>query len=215
MEQIEMTNQEMDLLCQVYQDADRIREGKLFSHQKEALLQLRAGMEYLAQKYPDSAYTVTAFQPAIKFSPSAELTVEDGGTYTVYAEAEGTGYVCSDNYYGKYLQPRYDQYLEQLLAGGGYPGRSYTVFPSASSELGPETTVEELLQKAPKQTRMVDLFVTAEDRDRAVQDLQALMAQAGLYGSYTVYFVPELADIQTLEEQRTGLEYVMFSCFDI
>ncbi len=215
MDQLEMTAQEMELLFRLYQDENRIPQGRLFSYQKEALLQLRAGMEYLTQKYPDGTYTVTAFQSAIKFNSGAELTIEDGREYTVYAEAKGEGYVCSDNYYGRYLQPRYDQRLEEVLFDGGYSGKSYTSFPSASDVLGPETTVEQLLEVAPKQLRMVDLFVTAQNHDEVVRDLQSLMTQAGLYGTYTVYFVPELADIQTLENQRAGLEYVIFSCFDI
>lgn len=215
MDQIEMTAQEMELLSRLYQDENRILQGKLFSYQKEALLQLRTGMEYLAQKYPDGAYTVIAFQSAIKFNSGAELTIEDGREYTVYAEAKGEDYVCSDNYYGKYLQPRYDQHLEEVLFDGGYSGKSYTRFPSASDVLGPETTVEQLLEVTPKQLRMVDMFVTAQNHDEAVRDLQSLMTQAGLYGTYTVYFVPELADIQTLENQRAGLEYAIFNCFDI
>ena len=210
-----MTDLEIDLLSQYYQDDDHIREGKLFSHQKEALLQLRAAMEYLAGKYPDWAYTITAFQPDTKFNAGAELTVEDGGMYTVYAEAEGDRYACADNYYAKYLQPRYDEYLEELLADNGYPCRSYTSFPAASDVLGAETTVEQLLELAPKQTRMVDLFVTAQDHDEAAQGIKDLMAQAGLYGSYTVYFVTDLDDIQSLEAQRDGMEYITFNCFDV
>lgn len=215
MNETAMTDQEIELLSQLYQDENRIRQGKLFSHQKEALLQLRAEMEYLAQKYPDGTYTIIKFQSAIKFNSGAELTIEDGGEYTVYAEVDGENYVCSDNYYGKYLQPRYDQHIEEVLSNGGYPGRSYSSFPAGSDKLGPDTTVEQLLKVAPKQLRMVDLFVTAQNHDEAVRDLQALMTQAGLYGTYMVYFVPELADIQTLENQRAGLEYAVFSCFDI
>lgn len=214
-EQVEMTSLEMELLSQYYQDSGRISEGKLFSHQKEALLQLRAEMEYMAGKYPDGTYTITAFQPDTKFNSGAELTVEDGGTYTVYAEAEGDRYACADNYYAKYLQPRYDEYLEELLTDNGYPCRSCTSFPVASDVLGAETTVEQLLELAPKQTRMVDLFVTAQDHDKAAKDIKDLMAQAGLYGSYTVYFVTDLDDIESLEAQRTDMKHVTFNCFDV
>lgn len=215
--EITMTAQEMELLSDLYaQDGDRIRAGKLFSHQEEALRQLRAGMDYLAQKYPDGAFTVTAFQPATKFHQSGELTLEEGGqTYTAYVEAEGEDYACSDNYYEKYLQPRYDQHLESVLSAGGYAGRSLTRFPSASQALGPDTTVEQLLQTAPKQTRTVDLFVTAQDLDRAAREVRDLMVQAGLYGAYTLYLVPELDVIQTLEELRPQLESVSFSCFEL
>lgn len=215
MERIEMTSLEMELLSQFYQDEDRIREGKLFSHQAEALLQLRTEMEYLAQKYPNGTYTITAFQPDIKFNSGAELTVEDGGIYTVYAEAEGDRYVCSDNYYGKYLQPRYDEYLEEILTNNGYTCKSYTSFPAASDVLGAETSVEQLLELTPRQTRMVDLFITAQDHDKAVQDIKDLMTQARLYGSYTVYFVTNLIDVQSLEAQRADMEHITFSCFDI
>lgn len=214
-EQIEMTSLEMELLSRYYQDDGRISEGRLFSYQKEALLQLRAEMEYMAGKYPDGTYTITAFQPDTKFNAGAELTVEDGGMYTVYTEAEGDGYACADNYYAKYLQPRYDEYLEELLADNGYPCRSCTSFPAASNVLGAETTVEQLLKLAPKQTRMVDLFVTAQDHGKAAKDIEDLMTQAGLYGSYTVYFVIDLDGIESLEAQRADMEYITFNCFDV
>lgn len=215
MDHIEMTNTEIELLCRVFQGEDRIREGKLFSHQEEGLRQLRAASGYLDQKYPGHSFVTVAFEPATKFNLSATLTVEDGREYTVRVQLrDDGGYDCSDNCYGKYLQPRYDQYLEKTLADSGYTVKTYTRFPAPSDVLGPETTVEQLLQQAPKQTRSVDLFFVAEDHD-AAGELQALMTQAGLYGTYTVYFVPELDDIQALEDQRSGLEYALFSCFDL
>lgn len=213
--EITMTDQEIKLLLRIYQGEELIRQGKLFGYQKEALLQLRAAMSYLDRKYPDHAFAAVDFRPINTFNPSAVLTVEDGKEYTVYAEKTDGGYDCSDNCYEKYLQPRYDQRMEEILSDNGYSGASYTRFPSASAVLGRETTVEELLRQAPKQTRMVDLFVIAEDRDAAARDIQSVMTRMGFYGSYTVYFVPELTDIQSLEDQRSGLEHTAFNCFDI
>lgn len=212
-----MTTQEIELLSDLYmQDGDRIREGKLFSHQEEALRQLRAGMEYMNQKYPGALFTVTAFQSATQFHQSGELSLEEGGiTYTAYVEVKDQDYSFSDNYYSKYLQPRYDQYLESVLSSGGWTGRSFTRFPSASETLGPDTTAEELLRTAPKQTRTVDLFVITQDQEKTAREVQDLIVQAGLYGTYTLYFVPELDDIQTMEELRPHLEHVSFNCFDL
>lgn len=213
--EVTMTDQEIELLLRNYTGEELIRQGKLFAHQKDALLQLRAVMSYLDQKYPGHTFAAVDFRPINTFNSSAELTVEDGKEYTVYAEKAGDGYDCSDNCYEKYLQPRYDQYIMGALSESGYSGVSYTRFPSASAVLGAETTVEELFQLAPKQTRMVDLFVVAEDRDTVAKELQSVMTQKGLYGSYTLYFVSELAEIQELESQRSELEHVVFNCFDI
>ena len=213
--EIAMTAQEIELLIRIYPGEELIRQGKLFSHQAEALRQLRAAMSYLDQKYPGHAFAAVDFRPTNTFNPSAVLTVEDGKEYTVYAEKTDDGFACSDNCYEKYLQPRYDQCIEEVLSDSGYSGISYTRFPSASAVLGPETTVEELLQQAPKQTRMVDLFVIAEDRDATAKELQSVMTQKGFYGSYTLYFVSELTDIQDLESLRSDLEHIVFNCFDI
>lgn len=213
--EVMMTDQEIELLLRIYPGEERIRQGKLFSHQEEALLQLRAAMSYLDQKYPGHTFAAVDFRPINTFNPSAVLTVEDGKEYTVYAEKTADGYDCSDNCYEKYLQPRYDQRIEEILSDSGYSGVSYTRFPSASAVLGPETTVEELLRQAPKQTRLVDLFIIAEDRDASAKEIQSVMTQKGFYGSYTLYFVSELTDIQDLESRRSGLEHTVFNCFDI
>lgn len=213
---VSITTQEIELLSNIYpNEADRIAEGKLFGHQDEALNQLRAATEYLEEKYPGETFESVYFEPATKLNSVGNLTVENGESYTVYIEHMVGGYSCSDTCYTKFLRPKYDEYLEQVLVDGGYTARTYTYFPAASTGLGPDTTLEELLLTAPRLARVSHLYVTAENKDVAVAGIQELIAQEGVYGSYNVYFVNELEDLQTMEAQHTGQEYTSFNIFEI
>lgn len=219
MDRIEMTDKEIELLCQNYQDTDRIREGLLFDYQAEALEQLRAGTLYLEKKYPSQNFELLTFEAATQFSGRAAVSFQGGmpGEYTLYIRPSDGEYICADTFYGSLLREEYDKKVEEALAASGYYGRSYTRFPSPVGEgLGEGAAADDLLRLFPKLTRDTDLFFICEDHDAAVKEAQAILTQAGFYGAYTLYFVQELPqDIQVLESGRSGWEYAVFNCFDI
>lgn len=221
MDYTEMTDQEKELLSAAYADADRIREGKLFEHQLEALEELRAGLTYLEDKYPDFPLLVLSFQPANKFNPWAVLSLRDesGDTYTVTVTPTDGSYVCADDYYGALLREAYDEYVSGVLQTGGFSALSYTTFPEpAGSEIGADITVEKLLEIQPRLSRSTHLFSEeTQSHDDTAASLRECLVQAGLYGSYTLYFVPreQLGSAAELEEGRNAWEKVSFNCFDI
>lgn len=218
MDHVEMTDKEMELLCQNYQDTDRIREGLLFDYQAQALGQLRAGMSYLAEKYPSQSFEVLTFEAATKFSGRATILFQGGvpGEYTLYVRPSDGEYICTDTFYGGLLREEYDKKVEEALASGGRIGRSYTRFPSpVGVELGEGATADDLFRLFPKLTRDTDLFFVCDDHDAAAKEVQAVLTQAGFYGAYTMYFVQELPpDILVLESGRSDWEYAVFNCFD-
>lgn len=219
MDHIEMTDKEIELLCQNYQNIDRIREGLLFDYQAEALEQLRAGTSYLKEKYPGQSFELLTFEAATQFNGRAAVSFQ-GCTpeeYTLYIRPSDGEYICADTFYGSLLREEYDKKVEEVLASSGYYGRAYTRFPSpVGRELGEDTDADDLLKFFPKLTRDTDLFFICEDHDTAVKEAQAILSQAGFYGAYTLYFVQDLPqDIQVLESGRSGWEYAVFNCFDI
>ncbi len=219
MEKTEMTALEVELFCKVYQDTNRICEGRLFDHQEEALRQLRTGMAYLEEKYPGQTLKVLSFEPANKFNGRAEILFHSDDTedYTVYVEPTDEKYLCTDTYYGRYLRVSYDKRVQDVLAQGGYTGMAYSRFPvPAGMEIGIETTVDDLLRIQPKLTRTTDLFLAADDKEQVAAEVQSLLTDAGLYGVYILYFVPKLQENLTdLDEKRTQFRRMTFQCFDI
>lgn len=221
MEKIEMSELERELLAAAYADGDRIRSGQLFSYQKEALQQLRAAIGYLAEKYPGRELTFTSFTPATKFTPWGQLvfTAVEDGTFTATVKPTEDGYVCADTYYGALIRERYDLRVQELLGQAGIQAASVTEFSSPmGTEVDGSTTADELIALEPKLTRNTHLFVSAQETSEALADaVRQRLREAGLYGSYALYFVPESQWEETavLEQKRHTWEKVSFNCFEI
>lgn len=221
MESVEMTSQEIEILSAVYTDSERIREGRLFSHQLEALQQLRAGMQYLDEKYPGHKLNILTYAPATKFTPSAQFLLQGDGeeTYTMTVSVTNDAYVCADSYYGTLIRDSYDKHVSELLTGGGFGAESFTTFSTPMGmEVNGDITVQEFISIEPKVSRNTHLFITeTSDQDAAKTAIQALLEENGLYGSYILFFVPasEYGDVLTMEANRSSWNYLSFNCFNI
>lgn len=218
----EMTEEEKALLMDVFDDKRRIEEGDLLSYQAEALSQLRAGTAYLARKYAGHVFQLESLDPANRFRPWAELyfTGDDSPLCVVKITPSGetNEYTCEDNFYGFLLEKKYDSRVEKLLEESGYTAKVYTRFRSTvGSELPSEATVEELLSYNPRLSRDTDIFVTEDDSKEAMlSSIKEVIKNAGLYGSYWLFFADNLEDdIQTLEDNKKQRKSLTFSCFDI
>ena len=222
MEKTEMTEEEKALLMDVFDDKRRIEEGDLLTYQAEALSQLRAGEEYLARKYADHVFQLESLDPANKFRPWAELyfTGDDSPLCVVKItpSGENSEYICEDNFYGFLLEEMYDSRVGKILEEAGYTAKVYTRFRSTvGSELPSKATVEELLSYNPRLSRDTDIFVTEDGTKEAMlSSIKEVIRNAGLYGSYWLFFVDSLEDdIQTLEDNKKQWQSLTFSCFDI
>ena len=217
---IEMTEQEKELLAAVYLNEKGIREGDLFGYQIESLRLLRVGEAYLQEKYPECELSFLSFEPANKFYPRAVLRFRCGdlGEYQVIIIPQDGEDVCTDTLYAAFLQPAYDRMIEGLLAQDGSTPRSYTSFPNAMGKaLGADADVEKLMSAAPKLPRYTHLFVVGGE-DRSIADsLRQRLHDAGLYGSYTLYFIGDetCSDVLELEAKRNGFARLTFNCFDV
>ncbi|MDO5132771.1 MAG: hypothetical protein Q4D81_07295 [Eubacteriales bacterium] len=219
---IEMTETEKKLLIDLYGEKDRIEKGDLYSYQKEALNQLRAGRNYLEQRYPTHVFTLESIDPGSRLRPWAELRFRENESRSFLAKIkpgqEGKTYVCEDNYYGYLLQEAYDARIEEILADAGFQVRSYTIFLSTIGEvLDPAATVDELLACAPKLNRETSVYVSDAVPDRSHADeMQRVLNKAGMVGSYWVYYTGQDIGmtVRELEEGKSQWESLFFSCVE-
>lgn len=102
MEKIELTEMEEKILCELYIDEDRIREGKLFEYQKECLEQLRFVVNYLKEKYPDVEFEILTINPKSKLNMITRVTFKETGTtdrqYALVVEPDVDGWIARDDY---------------------------------------------------------------------------------------------------------------------
>lgn len=218
----DLTETEKKILTDVYGEEERFEEGRLFSYQREALYQLRAGLSYLQQRYPEHEFQTESFSPGDRFRPWAELHFKDEQSPTclvkVFPSEGGKEFVCEDNFYGYLLQESYDGRIEEILKEAGCPARSYTVFLStAGSDLPADPSVDELLAYDPEMGRQTALYVSEAEPDEETADsMQKILLANKLYGNYWVYFTGQetTGDIKDLEAEKNQWESLTFSCFE-
>ena len=221
MESMELTDQEKRLLCEIYPMEERIMEGRLYNYQKDTLTGFRAGMDYLARKYPGYDFEALSITPASKFDPWMIVRIQSGdsGIWELKVTPEKEGFSFADTFYNVLLREKYDSRVEEMLKEAGFEMRSFTAFTAFREETGPETTVEELLEG--RLPRMTHLFVqkpeNQESQEETTETVQAALKDAGVYGTYILYFVPGglFLDAEELEKQRLQMESSAFNCRDV
>ena len=117
MESMELTDQEKRLLCEIYPMEERIMEGRLFNYQKDTVTGFRAGMDYLARKYPGYDFEALSITPASKFDPWMVVRIQSGdaGIWELKVTPEKEGFSFADTFYNALLQEKYDSTVEELL----------------------------------------------------------------------------------------------------
>ena len=210
-----MSDREKEILGRVYADKKQITEGKLFSHQKEALRQLRAGLDYLERKYPGYEFNILSFAPANKFTPWAVFQFQNQPSEecVMTITPQNGDFVCADNYYSVLLREKYDDELQKILAHNGFEVVTYTLFPTPmGEEIGENTSTDTLISMGTSLTRNTNLYLFAnQESETTAQALQAALSANGIYGFYSLYFVSESRkDVAFLEEHRTQWPRISF-----
>ena len=213
-----MTEEEIALMADVFGEEDRMRSGDLFDFHVEALQQLRAGNEYLAKKYPGCDVKIISFSPATQLSPQANFLLQAKEiNYTMTLNIVEGEYVCADDYYGALIGAEYDKYVGSVLEAGGVTAEVYTSFSALLGDtVGKDTDVDEFLTVASKAMRKTDIFVVEpENREGVKEEIQTLIRNVGLYGTYVVYFVDidQYSDRESMEKNRSCWEYLTFNCY--
>ena len=214
---VEMNEIEKELLSMNYPDADRIRAGRLYNYQMEALNQLRFAMHYMEAKYPSCHPEYVSFDPATRLHETGILTMKDG-SYVQITESQ-EGYLCGDTYYGILLQESYSREINLALKEGSFDILSHTDFSvPLSDEVDGNLTAEDFMAIEPPVMRSTHLYMMdAENIQETADAIQKILKEKGFYGSYILYDVPAdkaVSEISILEEERLSFEAVTFSCFD-
>ena len=235
MDKIELTEQEEKLLCDLYMNEDRIREGKLYDYQVKCLEKIRFGMEYLKNKYPGKSFVFLTCNPQSKVNSSTIITFyekkDKEKNYTLEIKTEGDSDQGFDNYYGSLLADAYDQAVAEKLLEEGIEGCvTFTTFRGLhGNEVDGSLTVEKIFKKGSALGRNTDIFIDSDlydigMRDEIVDTIKTVMIQNDLYGSYHIYFIHgileqgstgEQSEAYVIEHQGDADIYVQnFNCFD-
>ena len=103
-ETIELTDEEERILCELYVDEERIREGKLYGYQETCLEQLRFAMDYLEEKYPDKDFTILAIHPKSKVTLRTTVEFYEPGDaenyHNLFIDPDVDGWTGVDDYEG-------------------------------------------------------------------------------------------------------------------
>ncbi|MBR1472537.1 MAG: hypothetical protein IJ600_12970 [Lachnospiraceae bacterium] len=227
-----LTEEEERLLCEVYVDEDRIREGKLYGYQLEVLEEMRAAREYIEKKYPGAAFAFTAYTPITRANSIGRIafhTVDDPDKYyEMSLQKTENDLMIKDNFYAELVREDYDRAVRNMIKDAlGIDCLVYTDFYDLKGmEVTGETTTQELIDMKDGLSRKGCLFFRSDDVDQiqVEAELKHLFTSEGLYGSYTVFTGQELIDhektaeelykgISTFGKEEVTVNY--FNCFDI
>lgn len=228
---IEMTDEEITLLCGFYVNEDRIREGKLHDYQKETLDEFRMAKSYLQEKYPGYTYDFFSISPSDKTQSytKVEFTIdESSGYYSVMVELLNGEYVVTDNFYGYVLGAAFDEMLEQKLSEAGLT--DFGVHAGLSGFVGKDidanTTMDELL--ALGSTIKIDITVWIDmpgldenENQKKVALIESTVRELEIYGGHIVYFGEGVVNsCHTFDDfveyrKKNSLESVSFNTFDM
>ncbi|MBQ7558482.1 MAG: hypothetical protein IJT00_10530 [Lachnospiraceae bacterium] len=210
---VEMTEKEKDLFSEIWPMEERIREGRLFAYQEEALRSYRAGMDYLSEKYLGTEFETLSVSPATKFEPWMTVRIKSGdsGDWILKVDPQDGGYSCSDDYYNVLLREKYDLRLEEMLREEGTEARTFTIFTKPLTDVGPDTGIDELFSMSGEIPHITHLFILEQGDDGMAQEA---LERAGVFGAYILYFVPEGEmdlPVEGLEDQRLSMKSRTFN----
>ena len=83
-ENVQLTDEEMELFTSKYYSADQIREGKLTPSQYYTLEQFRYAKDYLKSKYPSHEFRFVGIHYQSQWDDHAEFDFVENGDYEAF-----------------------------------------------------------------------------------------------------------------------------------
>lgn len=210
----EMTETEISLLYDTYLDED-ILNGQIDGSVEIGFKQLRAGLSYLSEKYPNNynEFEFISFTPANYFKKWGVILFKYlDKDYSVNITPQENGYDCTDDLYNVFVTDVYSRGIENILSENGYFAKVFTEFYSYTDEnFDVNSSFEDILSKDSEVFKNIHIYVNS-DSDSAFK-IQSILNQNGVYGSCTVYFTHEIYEsIDYLENNRINYLYNSFNC---
>lgn len=211
MKSVEMTEQEMQFLKEIYIDEERIETGSLYSYQKTFLLQYRFASEYLNEKYPSYAFTILRGEPMSALNSYARFFVrekEGENIFEVHVMQREGDFQGEDNFYGEIIREEYDDYLyKKCIEKSDSLMGIYSIITGVKGiEYNEEMRAEDIISGEKKISPLTEIYFTgahiSEDQwNEKVTVIKETVQNIGLYGSYILYYVAD-----TPQNELTGQE---------
>ncbi len=190
-------------------DKLRVQEGKLYSGEEKCILNSRATLQYLEEKYPGIKFTIEYYEAPSVLGPSAPIIyyTDDSGsdkTYTMSLSEDANGEIIfDDNYYGTLIQESYDEYFMGLLNENGFENCiTYTTMEEHfGMEVNGDTSVEEILKLDAHKKGYVFVEGSAADGEAIARAVEQLIRDEGMYGFYLVYVLEDIDSISSDAEE--------------
>lgn len=195
MDTTELTDEEVQLLCQAFIDSDRIQRGEILSYEKALLQQFHFGKEYLAQKYPDKQFKFGNCIPQNNINPYTSLSIwteEDSKKrydFRIETLADGS-FIASDNFYGSLIHDEYALRLEQMATGclGVWVNIPYLY----GEEYDAELSLDILLKKGFSLYADGAIYFDAslvEQSGEICESIRKELTNSGFKGDFWIYFL--------------------------
>lgn len=197
---VDMTDDEIRLLCNIYIDEDRIREYKLYDYQKETLYDIRLVQNYLDDKYGKKFYIQTYVPGSLENSNGEAVFYDTENENQMYSavvkEDDNMEHYVEDNYYSFVIGKIYDEYVEATIKKElGIDCISYTNFLSNLGEEYDGTSLEPILELGRDLSRDTFLFFNTEDNQISFEEkLTDVLKKNSLFGSYALCLGPTLLE---------------------
>lgn len=202
----ELTQEQIDLLCNISMNEEKVKEGDLKSWQIEVLNQYDAAMEYFMEKYPSYEFVITYCEPKNKSNPYTTFAFieknEEGIFYDmyvhVYEEENGNRYEITDNFHGKIFEDELAYKFLELMQEKFTDCINVTTNISSAQgiEVGENLDIEKVLSGEITMYHNTDFYINAEgltdsEYSEKVAQIKEFILEKGIYGSYDVKFVEE------------------------
>ena len=199
MESVEMTNQEMQFLKDIYMDENRIAAGYLYSYQQKTLLQYRFALKYLNEKYPSYRFKIFRGEPMNAVNSYARFSFKEtnkDSVFELHIMQEEESFKGEDNFYGEIIREKYDDYLYgQCISDIGSLIGTYSIISGVKGIEYDETlSMEDIVDGSKPISPLTEMYISGneipeDEWNDVALSLEEIVKIKGLYGAYIVYFL--------------------------
>jgi len=194
----ELTEDEKKWLIVKFGDEERIQEGRLYGGEEKQLMRARAGLAMLEEKYPGYQFCITWLD---RYDTWTGFTVYEESTgEKVVLNVEGdeeSGYEVTDNFYEYFFAEKYAACIKEQFEREGINDLSVSAgaFRVAGKEYDINMSVEDVISGKLEVWPIifVDMYVgdemSEEECEEYAQEMQKIVENANLSGSYHLYFM--------------------------
>jgi len=212
----ELSEDEIEVLCRMFIDEERIKAGRLTDYMKYTLAQFRYLKAYLAEKYPEATFefiggnkqTIGVSFATFKFrdgSKKAESALEGEEEDRVYwADVYGNSddkpaTMIKDNYYAVTAEEKYEDYLRELLGNdfGNLVSVNVKILTARSYGYDFETPTEKYIGESGTAASWIQVCFSKEaaadeaELEALATEVEAVVREHYVRGAYVIATVED------------------------